>query len=90
VVKSSPKSSDGTAIVGDVSVKSGMGLLSELCQRLREKDTGKEVNADTKTTTIEKTAPILPGLKFLRDCRVVSRNLRAIREKDADETTSAS
>jgi hypothetical protein len=90
VVEPSPKASDETAIVEDISVKSGMGLLSEPSQRLREKDTGNRTNAATRTTAIENTAPVLPELKFLRDRRVVSQNLQALLEKDTDRMTSAS
>jgi hypothetical protein len=90
LVEPSPKASDETAIVEDISVKPGMGLLSELSQQLREKDTGNRTNADTRTTAIENTAPVLPELEFLRDRRVVSQNLQALLEKDADSMTSAS
>jgi len=89
-VEPSPKASDETAIVEDVSVKSGMGLLSELSQRLREKDTGNRTDADTRSTAIGNTAPVLPELKFLRDRRGVSQHLQALRGKDADGTASTS
>ena len=93
MVEPSPKAPDETAVVEDVSVKFRMGLLSGLSQWLREKDTGnktRSTDADTRTTTTERTAPVLPELKFLWDRRVVSQNLQAIREKDTDRTTFAS
>jgi hypothetical protein len=92
-MESSPKAPYETAVVEDVNVKSGMGLLLGLSQRLREKHTGnktRSTDAVTRTTTTEKTAPVLPELEFQRDRRVVSQNLQAIRENDADRATFAS
>jgi hypothetical protein len=51
------------ASVDDVGVKTGMGLLSEISQLLREIDTGNttvSADADTLTATTGRTAPILP------------------------------